>query len=237
MIGGRWHVTGQSIVVSKNGRLLNGQKQLMAVVESDTTQTFLIAPGIEEEAQRVMDVVDPRTIGQTLAMQGHSHAGQLGAVARMIALWDRNRLTKPGAHLSPEELLYVIETATDIPAAVEYAAQVRKIRLGNHVIGFCIWKLRRVHPGADAFFQDLLQKRTTGYGDPKCALLDLIEQWEDNNEKPTPAQQVAAVFQTWNHVMARHGLVEKIKLQPKPDPANPRRVIWVVPEPTGPTTP
>ncbi len=43
MLEGRWKLTSQTISVDVNGNLLNGQHRLLAVIESDTTQEFLIA--------------------------------------------------------------------------------------------------------------------------------------------------------------------------------------------------
>ena len=39
---GKWHLTGQTIVFGKNDELLDGQHRLWAIVESDTTQEFLV---------------------------------------------------------------------------------------------------------------------------------------------------------------------------------------------------
>lgn len=47
---GAWAVTGSSIDFDVNGRMINGQHRLQAVIDSGTTQQFLVVPNLPTEA-------------------------------------------------------------------------------------------------------------------------------------------------------------------------------------------
>src|ERR1044071_5653365 len=53
---GKWHFAGDSVKISKTGRLLDGQHRLMAIVQSGIPQTFNIQSGLENDSFQVMDI-------------------------------------------------------------------------------------------------------------------------------------------------------------------------------------
>ena len=49
MQDGKWKLNGKSIIFDKNGRLLNGQHRLAAVVQAGVPLTILVVRGIDPE--------------------------------------------------------------------------------------------------------------------------------------------------------------------------------------------
>jgi hypothetical protein len=68
MLAGRWRITGEAIQFGTDGRLLNGQHRLNAVVMADVPVTFLVIYGIDPDAQLVMDSGAKRTAGDALGL-------------------------------------------------------------------------------------------------------------------------------------------------------------------------
>lgn len=62
MLAGDWHLSPEAIVISKTGRLLNGQHRLSAVVKSGVTVQFLTIRG---PADNVFSVLDRGAIRST----------------------------------------------------------------------------------------------------------------------------------------------------------------------------
>jgi hypothetical protein len=84
MLNGRWVFNGQSIAFDEEGKLLNGQHRLWAVVESGTTQEWVIQFGIPRETQATIDsgsIWQPKDI---LKMQGESNCAVLQAALAWI---------------------------------------------------------------------------------------------------------------------------------------------------------
>lgn len=68
MLNGNWLFTPEPIVISKTGRLLNGQHRLMAVVESHCPQKFMVTSGFDDETFSVLDRGALRTKSDALKM-------------------------------------------------------------------------------------------------------------------------------------------------------------------------
>lgn len=88
---GEWIVTGEAVKFAFDGRLLDGQNRLTAVVESGVTIRSLVVRGLPSEAQDVMDTGAARTAADALAIHGHANANVLGAAVRQLVLWKTGR--------------------------------------------------------------------------------------------------------------------------------------------------
>lgn len=55
MLSGQWQLTTEPIVIAKNGRLLNGQHRLMAIVKSETVIDFLVIRNVDESVFKSID--------------------------------------------------------------------------------------------------------------------------------------------------------------------------------------
>ena len=58
---GEWRFNGEAIKFGKDGRLLDGQHRLLAVIAADKPLTTLVIRGLEDETQQTMDSAEKRT--------------------------------------------------------------------------------------------------------------------------------------------------------------------------------
>jgi len=70
MADGKWKLTGEPIQFSDTGRLIDGQTRLNAVIESKTTQDFMVAFNVPDAHQAVIDTGKNRSAGDVLNMSG-----------------------------------------------------------------------------------------------------------------------------------------------------------------------
>jgi hypothetical protein len=71
MLAGRWRLTHQGIALDPQGRLLDGQHRLRAVLEADLSQSGIVVPmmvtvGVPRDTFAVMDSGRPRSAGSFL---------------------------------------------------------------------------------------------------------------------------------------------------------------------------
>lgn len=59
MRNGEWRFNGEAIKFGKDGRLLDGQHRLLAVIAADKPLTTLVIRGLEDETQQTMDSGKP----------------------------------------------------------------------------------------------------------------------------------------------------------------------------------
>ena len=74
--------TGESIKISKTGKLIDGQHRLNAIVKSGKTYEFLVVTDLEDEVYTVIDSGVSRTGGDALHVLGVSSAYSLSAIIR-----------------------------------------------------------------------------------------------------------------------------------------------------------
>lgn len=63
---GEWKLTHQAIAISPEGRLLDGQHRLWAVIESEVSATMLVARNVPADTYDCLDIGKKRTISDVL---------------------------------------------------------------------------------------------------------------------------------------------------------------------------
>ena len=86
---GEWRFNGEAIKFGKDGRLLDGQHRLLAVIAADKPLTTLVIRGLEDETQQTMDSGKTRTLGDVLTLRGEKKSTQLASLARAVYLADQ----------------------------------------------------------------------------------------------------------------------------------------------------
>ena len=89
MSDGDWKFSPETISISKNGRLLNGQHRMMAVIESGITCRFLFATGFDDEVFSVLDRGAVRTRADALKID--RKIAEAGALLCRLSIYGRNQ--------------------------------------------------------------------------------------------------------------------------------------------------
>lgn len=82
MRAGRWRLGNDAITIDSEGRLVNGQHRLNAVVQSKTTQLFLFLVGVEPESALILDVGKNRQMYERIHVSGVRMTSKECAVIR-----------------------------------------------------------------------------------------------------------------------------------------------------------
>jgi hypothetical protein len=90
MARGEWRLSNDALTVDRNGHLLNGQHRLRAVVQSGSTQPFIVMRGVTESTQETMDQGSRRSVADALTLRGDKNVARLGAMARHVFLYERD---------------------------------------------------------------------------------------------------------------------------------------------------
>lgn len=68
---GEWVTTHQGIAISSNGRLLDGQHRLLAIVKAGKSVDVMVTTGADESSFSAIDLHDKRRISDALCMPKH----------------------------------------------------------------------------------------------------------------------------------------------------------------------
>lgn len=72
---GNWQLTGEPIQFDKDGRLLNGQHRLRAIIKAGKSIDTLVVRGVSPLAVEYMDTGRKRDVKDTMVFAGIDHAG------------------------------------------------------------------------------------------------------------------------------------------------------------------
>ena len=85
----KWYFDGQPIRFDIQGRLLDGQHRLNAVIESNTSHKFLIIRDLEPDSFQVMDTGRLRSAADTLSTLGIHYASDIASVVKTLKSFEK----------------------------------------------------------------------------------------------------------------------------------------------------
>jgi len=86
---GEWMLNGESIKISQNGYILDGQHRCRAVVETGISIPTLLVEGLPDESQDTMDTGKTRTLADILTIRGDVNTIGLSALIRKFLVSER----------------------------------------------------------------------------------------------------------------------------------------------------
>ena len=84
MTSGYWKFTGDAIKMNRDGVLVDKQHTLSAIIQSGTTQRFVVIGGLDDTIIEVIDTGIARTAGDVLKMNNIQNANSVAALCRRI---------------------------------------------------------------------------------------------------------------------------------------------------------
>lgn len=81
---GRWSLNGETIKFDREGRLIDGQHRLSAIVAANTSARMMVVTGLEPESQMTVDIGRIRSTGQQLSLMGIPKGNELTAAAVVL---------------------------------------------------------------------------------------------------------------------------------------------------------
>lgn len=88
---GQWVFNGDTISLSSEGKILNGQHRLRSIAKSGVGQYILLVEGVAEEAMQTMDMGVKRTLENYLQMMMEEYENGSAAIVKVKMLLDDGR--------------------------------------------------------------------------------------------------------------------------------------------------
>lgn len=200
MIGGRWRITGEAVQFGTDGRLLNGQHRLNAVVMADTPVILLVVSGVDPGAQMVMDSGAKRTASDALSLVGIANSATVAAIARLAlgVAYSPDAIGKYGASHSE-----IAEWVTDHPqvhsAATFSATNAGKIACQPSIVGYTYMVTADIDLFAANAFWTAVGEQVGAYpGDPAVALARRFNLAKRERETLPKAALLSMIYRAWN---------------------------------------
>jgi hypothetical protein len=177
MESNNWAMTGETIKFDRDGRLIDGQHRLHAVIRSGTTVRMGVANNVDFAAQRVMDSGAARTAADTLRIDGYDDAVTVASVARLVIGWKRGYAqTSHNDGITKSEIYDFVNSNPDIKDAARIAVTATQDRgalpLQPSIVGLAAYVIAQTngYDMAEQFFRAAAEKVGLEPGDPVLAM-------------------------------------------------------------------
>lgn len=171
ILAGKWKFNGDTIKISENGDVLDGQHRLWACIESKTAIETILVFGIERDAFATIDTLRrPRTGSDVLALSGATrYRSTTSAALQWLARWQRRILTeykKPANKIENSDVEKMYAQNPGIERAVERVHALRGLA-NPSLVGFFYYVLTNRNPElAETMIYILENPAGIGLNDP-----------------------------------------------------------------------
>lgn len=202
ILAGEWRLNGEAIKRAKDGRLLDGQHRLAAIVLTGVSVQLLVIEELDPELQDTMDAGRKRSTSDVFSINGEANANNLAVVARKIWMWDRGSHRFPSSpNPSTTELKAVVEKYPSLRRSAEVgtrtAMNFRATR--GSVTGTAHHLFLQIDPDLTAeFFAQLASGAELKTGHPVLALRNRLTQDKIMQKKVPFHLGVALYIRAWN---------------------------------------
>lgn len=205
---GRYVLNGETIILSEDGSLNDGQHRLMAVVESGVPMQTVMVFGAQRNSRLTVDQGTARTTADYLGMAGQEkEAKDIATVARFIWQWETYGMVRQNFGSGPRSVRAPTRTEV-VGVANDHAREIARslsalsstgVRIGGSraFLAFCHWLLaQRDLDGANYFIARLTQGGDMTADHPINMLRNrLIREGGMKVE-----DRLEAILRAWNHM-------------------------------------
>lgn len=227
MIDGKWKLTADTIKIGTNGRLMDGQHRLQALVKYGKPIDMFVAEGLHDNVMPVLDTGKNRTAGDVLSMNGFKSSNNIAGAVRSIILFQQGVYAsdKAGkiAKATNADILRFTEENPEIHEVLQYVNGVyRQFRfMTQSNLAMLYWVLSKKNATqCDIFFEKYASGIELGVTSPIRHLRERLLKNSVNKSKLSTRDKVALFIYAWN-AFRKETRVQQLTLQknynfPKP---------------------
>ena len=200
IVNGDWVLNGESIKVSRDGFLNDGQHRCHAVIRAGRNIRTLVTFGLERESRMTVDQGAVRTAGNFLAMGGQKNANHVAAVASFIWQYENFGRLATGSNARPTKA-QVSRTADEHPKIYDSLLAIpaggTKVATKS-VLAFCHYQIARragIH-AATSFILNLCLGGVAGVTNPVNRVRDRLMSKE--GQRMRAPEKTELIFRGWN---------------------------------------
>ena len=205
MVDGEWQENGESIAVSRSGRLLNGQHRLLACIEAGVPFITLLAENVDDDAVITVDTGRARSFGDVLTMRGENRGKTLASIIKLSMMWGAtgrgDNSQGSGRFTSNQQQLEFFERWPEVRDAAKVADRTKPKGLPSSVVGAFALNLIVAIDDQD-FVDDFLRGVMNGEASQSSAAFSLWRQFAGWSAQASTKREaslyLALLVKCWN---------------------------------------
>lgn len=197
---GRWCMNGDTICISEDGTLIDGQHRLTAVVTSGVTATMMVVYNLPNDPQvfGTKGVGKPRHYADVLTIEGAKNASTLGTALCLTFRCDEGCMFE-SVPFSNNEVVEFYKMYTGMEESVSKCMRSKGL-VPASILSACHYMFsRRDRDAADAFVEDIITGAGLPTGDPVLMLRDRYMRNAKSSAKLPQAILMGLTVKAWNH--------------------------------------
>lgn len=200
IVSNRWMLNGESIIISKEGELNDGQHRLLAICLANKPVQALVFFGADRDSRHTVDISKPRTVANLLSMEGIPNYIHASAIAKIYLHYRHGKFSDGGSAFSTKQQIRqeYLDYSTEIDDSIQNVCHIKFANLIG-VTAACVAYIIIGKTGTQyrkEFFDKLLFGENIRAGDPilkaREHLLDL------KARKATTQTRLEAILRYWN---------------------------------------
>lgn len=198
---GQWALTGETVCITRSGKLRNGQHRLDACIRAGVPFDTFVAFGVADEAFSVMDSGKVRRASDILGIAGHADSAVVASACRWAYMVSANCVQSGLLHPNNQEVLSFAEAHPGIADSIVFCRENNPMKLARPGVLAALHYLfaKQDRALADSFVTQVF----CGKGLSEGPLLILHHRMTDNarSKRKMPVNEVAAILiKGWNAI-------------------------------------
>jgi hypothetical protein len=213
MIAGNWRMNAETIKMTADGDLLDGQHRLYAVILASETRpgisiSMMVAEGLDPSVMPTIDTGAPRSFSDVLSIDKETNTTMVASAIRLLAWWEAHPrpASAQGLRVSHSELHAILEKNRDI---FDRASDVAAMKKARKIVppGILLFVYRMAHRVDSAKAGMWLKLLDAGVGDEmteRHPIHQLRERMNDNRAAKAKLPQVevlALAMKSWQQFL------------------------------------
>lgn len=202
---GAWELNGETIKVSVDGDIIDGQHRLLAIIKADLPVKVFVIGGLLKEVQMTVDTGRKRSFSDELGMRNVVNSKALVATIRQCLAHEFlgfGGSSKSHNLVTSHEIEeFYLAHSTSLQEVMPLSKKLAKdINIAPSIIAAMYLTLSNIDKDATYdFFHSLAMRTTAGDGDPRLALLRSLDAIGRKTSHNAPALVAySLVFRSWN---------------------------------------
>lgn len=202
MTAGEWELNGEPIIFDEDGKLVDGQHRLTAIIRSGVTIHSVVTEGVLDTSFDTIDEGRRRGAADVLAIKKEKNYTTLGSLLRLISMYEDGKMaSRQGLILTNKSTLKLLESHPDARGSAEFASHFKSKfpYLAPSVVAFTHWLFVKIETkDAVLFFDKLCTGVNLASGDPVLVLRDKIIYSAAIIAKMSNVEWSSLVIKGWN---------------------------------------
>lgn len=197
---GKWCMNGDTICISEDGTLIDGQHRLTAIVTSGVTARMMVVYNLpnDPEVFGTKGIGKSRHYADVLSIEGAKNASTLATALSLTFRCDEGAMFDKVV-LTNNEIVEVYKIYIGMDESVAKCMRSRGL-VPASILAACHYMFsRRDSDAADAFVEDVITGVGLSAGDPVLALRDRYMRNAKSSAKLPQAILMGLTIKAWNH--------------------------------------